>query len=226
VTDEEFKDILNVEVVFGLVAQGHIPTIEYLLASGEGWAYIGKVIGWEPDTVRRHYKAYLAQKVDAGSSGRPRETSDGRKDVKPIEMIAAERARQVSQEGYDHEHDDEHDLEELARLAAFYAMPPYVRDLMILSSTIGIAVAPPWNLNPSPDDRIRELTKAGALILAEMERLQRLFQPLECLKCGAATGPLHPVDADHAGWMCPKCYGEERAEYDAAKKVDAGGEGC
>lgn len=29
--------------------------------------------------------------------------------------------------------------------------------------------------------------------------------PLECVVCGSATGPLHPVDGDHAGWLCPKC---------------------
>ena len=33
-----------------------------------------------------------------------------------------------------------------------------------------------------------------------------ILQPLECVYCGSTTGPLHPLDADHAGWMCPKCY--------------------
>jgi hypothetical protein len=35
----------------------------------------------------------------------------------------------------------------------------------------------PWDLNswkPSPDNRIKELVKAGALVVAEIERLQRL----------------------------------------------------
>lgn len=31
-------------------------------------------------------------------------------------------------------------------------------------------------------------------------------RPLKCAECGEATGPLHPIDADHTGWVCPKCY--------------------
>lgn len=30
--------------------------------------------------------------------------------------------------------------------------------------------------------------------------------PLECTRCGKPKGPLHPVDADHPGWMCGICY--------------------
>ena len=29
--------------------------------------------------------------------------------------------------------------------------------------------------------------------------------PLECMYC-PTLGPLYPVDADHAGWMCDVCY--------------------
>ena len=29
--------------------------------------------------------------------------------------------------------------------------------------------------------------------------------PLECMYC-SATGPMYPIDADHAGWMCDECY--------------------
>lgn len=34
--------------------------------------------------------------------------------------------------------------------------------------------------------------------------------PLECVVCGLATGPLHPIDSDHAGWMCPTCYAKSQ----------------
>lgn len=30
--------------------------------------------------------------------------------------------------------------------------------------------------------------------------------PLECIECGSASGPMHPIDGDHAGWVCPKCF--------------------
>ena len=42
---------------------------------------------------------------------------------------------------------------------------------------LGIPPTWPWDeswFKPTPDDRIRELVKAGALILAEIDRLQRL----------------------------------------------------
>jgi hypothetical protein len=85
-----------------------------------------------------------------------------------IELIAAERTRQIEKEGWTTEHDDEHDLDQMARAAAYYAMPEWVRNN-------GPAIWP-WSKDwrkPTPDDRIRELVKAGALIAAEIERLQR-----------------------------------------------------
>lgn len=89
-----------------------------------------------------------------------------------VELIADERARQIAK-GYDHDHDDMHVVEEIARGAACYAMPAPYR------TTGGNGDAPhhwPWSSddwNPSPDNRIRELVKAGALIAAEIDRLQR-----------------------------------------------------
>lgn len=46
----------NAEVAFGLKAQGHIPTIEKMLAEGRTWEEIGRTIGWCPETARRHYE--------------------------------------------------------------------------------------------------------------------------------------------------------------------------
>ena len=84
-----------------------------------------------------------------------------------IELIAAERQRQVNEVGWDESHDDNHCFEELAIAAGCYALPP----------RIGVRSEHwPWDWNwwkPSPDNRIRELVKAGALIVAEIERLQR-----------------------------------------------------
>lgn len=84
-----------------------------------------------------------------------------------IGLIAAERERQIDVEGRDELHDSEHIFGEIARAAACYAFPP----------EIGSRTEHwPWewhNWKPTPDDRIRELVKAGALIVAEIERLQR-----------------------------------------------------
>lgn len=86
-----------------------------------------------------------------------------------IEIIAAERQRQIEQEGWSAEHDDAHKRGELAWAATCYASP----------ALGGRTVNWPWDRNwwkPTPDDRIRELAKAGALIAAEIDRLNRCEQ--------------------------------------------------
>jgi hypothetical protein len=91
-----------------------------------------------------------------------------------IDLIYAERQRQLNTKGWTREHDDDnHCSGELALAAVCYATPEKKRNYNYDGK------APrewPWHdsaWNPSPDDRICELIKAGALILAEIERLQR-----------------------------------------------------
>lgn len=86
-----------------------------------------------------------------------------------IELIAAERERQVSQEGWTAEHDDAHDRCELVEAAICYADS---------SMTVDTSVPLRWPFDeewwkPSPDP-IRNLVKAAALIAAEIDRLKRL----------------------------------------------------
>ena len=91
-----------------------------------------------------------------------------------LSLIAAERVRQVSVEGWTPDHDDNHGDGELAAAAASYAWPD------LLTRGTDIPAAWPWAdewWKPTPDDRIREMVKAGALIVAEIERLQRLTGP-------------------------------------------------
>jgi len=86
--------------------------------------------------------------------------------------IAAERARQIEKEGWTPEHDDEHDDEQIAMAAACYAMPGRAMRESHPRQPYGW----PWDATawkPCPDNRVRELTKAGALIAAEIDRLQR-----------------------------------------------------
>jgi hypothetical protein len=86
-----------------------------------------------------------------------------------VELIAAERQRQVEAEGWTPEHDDEHDGQ-MADAAACYLLSdvPEFRDDYW-----------PWDAKwwkPTPKDRVRELVKAGALIAAEIDRLNRATQ--------------------------------------------------
>ncbi|MEQ6763242.1 hypothetical protein [Pseudomonas aeruginosa] len=90
--------------------------------------------------------------------------------------VQSERRRQITAEGWTPEHDDEHACDEIAAFACFYAMPPAARDWDASSTgygdTLGEAILPEgWE--PKTGDRRRELVKAGALILAEIERLDR-----------------------------------------------------
>lgn len=52
--DLDMDEILNAPIAFGLKSQGHIPTIERMLA--EAWDKIGNEIGWMPSTAREHYE--------------------------------------------------------------------------------------------------------------------------------------------------------------------------
>ncbi|NML24294.1 hypothetical protein [Zoogloea dura] len=89
--------------------------------------------------------------------------------------VLAERRRQVEAEGWTPEHDDEHVNDEIAALACFYAMPPGAREWSGpdgYGDTLGEAIRPDgWQATTG--DRRRELVKAGALILAEIERIDR-----------------------------------------------------
>ena len=93
-----------------------------------------------------------------------------------VELIAAERRRQIEVEGWTPEHDAQHFSGELTEAAICYAN---------LSSALvrwpwkdvnaGCQHNWPWSptwWKPSPVN-IRNLVKAGALIAAEIDRLQR-----------------------------------------------------
>jgi len=88
--------------------------------------------------------------------------------------VLAERARQISAEGWTPEEDDAYQARDLANAGASYALvaglSPEHRDI-IASTPPG-----PWPWAGSwwkPTDPRRDLVKAGALILAEIERLDR-----------------------------------------------------
>jgi hypothetical protein len=89
-----------------------------------------------------------------------------------IEEIAAERQRQRDEEGWTDEHDDTHDDGSLAKAAACYAMsgaglnPSFIERVR---QAIWTWAASWWK----PKGRRRDLVRAAALIVAEIERLDR-----------------------------------------------------
>lgn len=95
------------------------------------------------------------------------------------ELIAAERRRQIDAEGWSTEHDAEHADGALVAAAACYLMPPNFRNPTDRSNSRSMPLGHAWPRwpwgrqwwKPKPDDRVRELVKAGALIAAEIDRL-------------------------------------------------------
>ncbi len=97
-----------------------------------------------------------------------------------VARIAAERQRQVEAEGYSAEHDAEHTDYDLGNAAACYAMNEWgrsfcpTRDARAYDWTV-LGMLWPWDdedWKPVPGNRIHELEKAGALIAAEIDRLE------------------------------------------------------
>lgn len=108
-----------------------------------------------------------------------------------VELIADERKRQIEEEGWTPEHDDEHTANQLSMAGALYAAPePLYAMRQYGAERIMFKDPWPWDkqwdkrqkksrclLVPAhqltKEERIRNLSKAGALIAAEIDRLQR-----------------------------------------------------
>jgi hypothetical protein len=86
--------------------------------------------------------------------------------------ILAERQRQITQEGWTHGHDDNHPTGELALAGAAYAA--HVRAVALGSVDNEPPPFWPWSLSWwKPQDIRRNLVRAAALILAELESYDR-----------------------------------------------------
>jgi hypothetical protein len=92
-----------------------------------------------------------------------------------ITAVIQERRRQVEQEHWTPTHDDAHGSGELAMAGACYALnatgiPSYLID----PDASGVPMPWPWEAGWwKPKDERRDLVRAAALILAEIERLDR-----------------------------------------------------
>ena len=132
--------------------------------------------------------------------------------LKSLELVWAERLRQKEVEGYTPAHDDEHEGSQMAVLAAAYALGsrafaldgitdrarrrPEMVEVLGLLDTYG------WSFKPK--DPIRDLVRAGALILAELERRLRMDGMVEgsgpCSICQSET----TYASEYTGaWLCP-----------------------
>lgn len=124
-----------------------------------------------------HFNILISQRVCASE-----EDADPRDGA---ERIADERMRQIGALNWSDEHDDGHDRGELAYAAVCYAAPPWERerdwlkDMWPWDDTDPADTPKPgaYSQRDTPENvttRMRELEKAGALIAAEIDRLDRL----------------------------------------------------
>lgn len=101
-----------------------------------------------------------------------------------IEEIAAERKRQIEVEGWAPEHDDEHATGELSLAATAYVSTvaaglqtiSFTSKPLKVSGYMDIPMPKYWPFAPSwwkPKSLRRDLIRAAALIVAEIERLDR-----------------------------------------------------
>lgn len=91
-----------------------------------------------------------------------------------INEIAAERKRQIEQEGWTPEHDDEHKYFEMARAAVCYAFGAY-QSIITKKPALHEYWPKEWDKAWwKPTTPRRDLIKAAALIVAEIERLDRM----------------------------------------------------
>lgn len=84
-----------------------------------------------------------------------------------LSLVAAERIRQIKVEGFGPAFDATYGREQLARAAACYALPARDRRM-----NAGVPIDWPFTAQWwKPGDRKRELEKAGALIVAGLDRI-------------------------------------------------------
>lgn len=129
------------------------------------------------DTVLGQSKVMAAARDIAGLFVAPAPAA-GDAQTNAARDVLAERQRQISAEGWTPDHDDEHSNGEIAYAATSYAVEAaHLVDGMKPSPTRSppFSWPPQWDTSwwkPSDTPR-RNLVKAGALILAEIERLDR-----------------------------------------------------
>jgi hypothetical protein len=93
-----------------------------------------------------------------------------------VSAVIAERFRQIEQEGWSTEHDDQHVAGELARAGGLYAVHAHVQG----RSLMHVPADWPWSRAWwKPVDFRRNLVKSAAMIIAEGEKFDRSKRKLD-----------------------------------------------
>ena len=92
-----------------------------------------------------------------------------------VGIIHKERQRQIEELRFDYTNHELYGNEQLARAGSVYALPEIKRNIIFSTQMVTHYLKEflwPWDdkyWKPTPDDRIKELAKAGALIAAQID---------------------------------------------------------
>ena len=108
--------------------------------------------------------------------------------LKALQDVADERGRQINAEGWSRAHDDAHEPGTLSQAAAVYAQSA-VRELAPdfcgphMCAALARRFKWPWSIHWwKPKGPRRDLVRAAALIIAEIERIDRASQSSKAVK--------------------------------------------
>lgn len=140
-----------------------------------------RAVGDSPQVIAQGIVANLAHDYGLSPSPSPAAPLDPLPVQQAILDISAERVRQIREEGYTAKHDDTYPCGALAWAAACYAAPEQIYRLRVRGNVFGDdvpTIEPSWPWKSDSDkrakhDRRRQLVIAGALIAAEIDRLDR-----------------------------------------------------
>ena len=119
--------------------------------------------------VRKYVAKTQAQEIEAIKKDLPMGQPEM---TEASHALLRERKRQIEKEGWLPNHDDEHDRNELGYAASCYADPSFIND-----GDLNYAPPKDWPWEDGswkPKTYKENLIRAGALILAELDRLNRL----------------------------------------------------
>ncbi len=172
---------------------------------------------WQIKRIARYRDEVLAQRRTANVVGQAEVSAFGElleRSAFPtyqiVREIATERFRQITEEGWTEEHDDKHSTGALARAAACYALPEDLRNQVLQARSVKRILEWIWPFSEGfwkPKDRRRDLVRAGALIVAEIERLERRLATVpNCSGCGRKMSVYHLCDRETDTRWCGSCF--------------------
>lgn len=141
----------------------------------------------EAIALQKHIRSNLkTRERHAVEAGKDRDAAQARAQLETalreqggVGLIAQERLRQIEKEGWSKDHDAHHDMGELAKAAACYACPNAIREFAsqrghVQYDSVDRPDTLTWPFEQEElklGSEIRNLVKAGALIAAEIDRL-------------------------------------------------------